>query len=175
MGYKSKLKGITEYKKGKLPAIWEYVCHYVISCLSRRTGGMDNMGKPLLDIVWSIFIGNAMNYGNILWDDFLQYVSIGSPKEGIMEITSTKYWYMCLIDLQKDAQLKVGYNTNLFSYRDLKRFNPSKDQSLFGHIRLLLMHILESIRLTDFQVDDHIEATSGLAPYRNPSQKGSNP
>lgn len=45
MGYQAKIKGIAEFEKGKLPVVWQYVCHYVIRCLSGKTGGTDNMGK----------------------------------------------------------------------------------------------------------------------------------
>lgn len=57
MGYQSKLKGVAELKKAKLLAVWQYIFHYVIRCLSGRTGGTDNMGQPLLYIVWIIFTG----------------------------------------------------------------------------------------------------------------------
>lgn len=66
IGYQAKLKGITKFKKGKLPTVWQYVFHYIIRCLSGRTGGTDNTGNPLLDIVWSIFTENPVNYGNFL-------------------------------------------------------------------------------------------------------------
>ena len=45
------------------------------------------MGIKLLEIIWSIYIGNAVNYGIILWDDFLQYISKDAPKEGLKELT----------------------------------------------------------------------------------------
>ena len=127
MDYQSKLKGVEEFKKSKLPAVWQFVCHFVIRCLSGRTGGTDNMGKQLLDIVWSVYTGNAVNYGQIIWDDFLQYISKDAPKEGMIELTFARFWSLCLVDLHKDAKLSMGSDTNLFSACDLKMYNPSKD------------------------------------------------
>lgn len=46
-----------------------------------------NMGKHLLDIVWSIFTGKLVNYEQILWEDYLQYFCKGAQKEGMAELT----------------------------------------------------------------------------------------
>lgn len=113
MGYQGKLKGVAIFKKGKLLVVWQYVFHYVIRCLSGRTGGIDNMGIPLLEIVWSIFTGNPVNYGNNLWEDFLQYISKGNPKERMLELTSARFWSLCLVDLHKDANLSLGNDTKI--------------------------------------------------------------
>lgn len=91
MGYMAKLKGIGELKKSKLPVVWKFVCHFVIRFLSDRTGGIDNMVKQLLDIVWSIDTGNAVNYGQIIGDDFLQYISKDAPKEGMTKLTFARF------------------------------------------------------------------------------------
>ena len=45
------------------------------------------MGLKLLEIVWSIFTGNAVNDGQILLDDFLQYVPKENPREEPTELT----------------------------------------------------------------------------------------
>ena len=71
MGYQKKLKGIGEFKNNQLPAVWQFVCHFVICSLSGRTRGTDNMGLKLLELVWSIFTGHDVNYGQILWDDLM--------------------------------------------------------------------------------------------------------
>lgn len=164
MGSQAKLKGVIKFKKGKLPAVWQYVYHYVIRCLSGRTGGTNIMGKPLLDLVWSIFTGNPVNYGHILWEDFLQYVSKGAPKEGMNELTSARFWSLCLVDLHKDANFSLGNDTNLFSARDLKRYIPSKYQSIFSPIRHISSHILQSVGLTTLLVANHIVDTSSISP-----------
>ena len=80
MGYQKKLKSIGEFKTNQLPTVWQYVCHFVIWSLSGRTGGIDNMWLHLLEILWSIFIGNAVNYGQILWDHFLWYLPKENPR-----------------------------------------------------------------------------------------------
>lgn len=167
MGYQVKLKGVGDFKKSKMSTVWQFVCHYIIRSLSGRTGGTDNMGKQLQDTVWSIFTGNGFNYGQINWDDFLQYISKDAPKEGIIELTFARFWSLCIHDLHKDDQLKMGNHTNLFTARDLKRYNLSKDQSVFDPIRRLPMYIFESIRLTSIEVAGHIMATSDISPYQS--------
>jgi len=51
MGYQKPIRGVGEFKKNQLPAVWQFVCHFVIRCLSGRTGGIDNMGLKLLELV----------------------------------------------------------------------------------------------------------------------------
>ena len=83
------------------------------------------------------------------------------------KLTFARFWSLCLVDHHKDANLKLGNDTNLFSARDLKRYNPSKDQSIFGPILRLPMYILESIGLTNIEVADHILAISDIARYHS--------
>ena len=63
MGYHKKLKGIGEFKKNQLPVMWQFVFHFVIRNVSKRTGGTDNMGIKLLEIVWRFYTRNMVNYG----------------------------------------------------------------------------------------------------------------
>lgn len=69
------------------------------------------------------------------------------------------------MDLHKDSNISLVNNTYLFYARDLKRYNPFKDQTIFDPIHRLPMYILESIGLTNLEVVDHIMATSVLVSY----------
>ena len=91
MGYQKKLRGIGEFKKNQLPAVWQFVCHFIIRSFSCRTGGTKNMGIKLLELVRSIFTGNPVNYGQILRDDFLQYIPKESPKEDATVLTFARF------------------------------------------------------------------------------------
>lgn len=73
IGYQEKLKGVLYSKKRKLPAVWQLTCHYIIQCIFGLTGGTVAMGKQLLYMFWSIFINEPVDYGAILWDDFITY------------------------------------------------------------------------------------------------------
>ena len=66
MGYQKKLEYIGEFKKNQMPAVWQFVCHFIIRSLSGKTVGTDNMGLKLLELVWSIFTRNDVNYCKIL-------------------------------------------------------------------------------------------------------------
>ena len=59
----------------------------------------------------------------------------------------------------------MGNDINFFITRDLKRYTPSKDQSIFGPIIRLPIHILTKVGLDIQIVIDHIEATEGIDPY----------
>ena len=127
MGYQKKTKGIGEFKKNKLPAVWQFVCHFVIRNLSGRTGGTDSMGLKLLELVWSIFTSHDIIYGQILWDDFLQDIPKASPRENPTELTFAMFWSLCSSDLHTDARISMGNDINLFVTKDLKRYNSSSD------------------------------------------------
>lgn len=91
MVYQSKLKGIADFKKEKLMVVWKFVCHYLIRCLSGRTSDTNSMGKQFLDLILSIFTAEPMDFGSILWDDFLTYVGRNEPRTGLTEVTSARF------------------------------------------------------------------------------------
>ena len=59
----------------------------------------------------------------------------------------------------------MGSDINFFVTKDLKRYTPSSDQTIFGPIRRLPTHILSLLGLETADVSDHIEATEGIIPY----------
>ena len=117
------------------------------------------MGLKLLELVWSIFTGHDANYGQILWDDFLQYIPKETLRETPTELTFARFWSLCISDLHRDAKLSMGSDINFFVTRDLKRYPPSKDQYVFEPLRRFPIHILTTIGLKTKEVSDHIEAT----------------
>ena len=56
------------------------------------------MGLKLLELVWSIFTDNSINYEQILWDDFLQYIPKESPRQNPIELTFARFWSLCISD-----------------------------------------------------------------------------
>ena len=125
------------------------------------------MGIKVKELVWSIFTANPVNYGQILWYDFLQYIPKESPRKVATQLTCARFWSLCILDLHKQAMLDMGDDSSLFVTRDLKRYIASKDQSMFGPLRRLPGHILESIGLNTLEVTNHIEATDGIDPYHS--------
>lgn len=71
------------------------------------------------------------------------------------------------MDLHKEANLSLGNHIKIFSARELKRYNLSKDHSVFGPIHHLPMYILESIGLATIELANHIMATSDISPYHS--------
>lgn len=65
MGYQKKLKGVAEFKRNQLPSVWQFVCHYVIRCLSGRTGCTNNMG-----IFWRSFGVSSWEMQSIMVKSF---------------------------------------------------------------------------------------------------------
>ncbi|KAL7589609.1 hypothetical protein Lser_V15G41252 [Lactuca serriola] len=165
MGYQKKVKGIGEFKKNQLPAVWQFVCHFIIRSLSGRTGGTYNMGLNPLELVWSIFTGHDVNYGQILWDDFLQYIPKESPRQNPSELNFAQLWPLFISDLHANAKIDMGDDINFFVTKDLKRYNPSSDQTIFGPICRLPVHILSTLGIETPDVSYHVEATEGIEPY----------
>lgn len=130
MRYRKRLKGVADFKKGKLPTVWQFVCHYLICCLSGRTGGTGAMGKQLLDLLWSIFTGEAVNSETILWDDFIQYIRRKTPREGLTKVTSARFWSQCIRNLHNEAHVSISNDINHVACRDLKRYTLIKDQPI---------------------------------------------
>ena len=123
------------------------------------------MGLQLLVLVWSTFTGHDVNYGQILWDEFLQYIPKATPRANSTELTFARFWSLCISDLQRDAKISMGSDIHFFETRDLKRYPPSKDQFVFGPLRRLPIHILTIVGLEKKEVTDHIEATEGIDSY----------
>ena len=105
------------------------------------------MGLKLLELVWSIFIGHGVNYGHILWDDFLQYIPKQSLRQNPTELTFARFWSLCISDLHANVGIDMAGDINFFVTKDLKRYNPSSDQTIFDPIRRLPTHILSTLGL----------------------------
>lgn len=133
------------------------------------------MGLKQFELVWSIFTGNALNFGKILWDDFLQYISKENPREDPTELTCERFRSIYISDLHKDAKLSMGDEINLFFTRDLKIYTTSKDQSIFKPLRRLPTHILQTIGTETQEVNEPLEATDGIDPYHSSSPHSSQP
>lgn len=99
------------------------------------------MGIKLLELIWSIYTGNAMNSCQILWDDFFQYMPKEAPRVDAIELRFGRFWSLYILDFLKEAKLDIGKDTNLFSTCDLKRYTASKDQTIFGSLRCFPMYI----------------------------------
>ena len=68
-------------------------------------------------------MGNAVTYGQILWDNFFQYIPKKSPREDGNELTFALFWLLCILNLHKDSKLDMGDDTTLFATCDLKRYS----------------------------------------------------
>lgn len=163
----SKLKGVSDFKKSKLPDVLEFVCYYLIRCFSSRTGGTDAMGKQFLDLLWSILTYKTVDFGSILWDDLLSYVGRNQPRQGLTDVTSARFWSLCIKDLHSTTNISLGAYINFFVCRKHKRYSLPKDQTIFGPIRQLPLHILTKVGLITKLVSGLMEATNDVPPYRS--------
>ena len=108
-----------------------------------------------------------MDLGSILWDDFLTYVGRKERRQGLTEVTSSRFWCQCIKDLHAAANISLGVDINFFVYRELKKYSLHKDQSVFCQIRQLRLDILNEVGLMTQLVSDHMEATNDVPPYRS--------
>lgn len=74
MGYAYKLVKLYQLSKGNISPLWKCLIHYMIKCLTGTTGGTDQLSKRLLELLWSLFTGNEIDYAEIIFEDFLSYI-----------------------------------------------------------------------------------------------------
>lgn len=86
-------------------------------------------------MLWSIFNGELVDYRTILWDDFITYVGRDSPRQGLTEVTFSRFLSLCIKDSHDKAKLILGEDINFFIYKELKRYYLPKDQSMSSTIR----------------------------------------
>ena len=73
IGYEDSPPNMGDIKKAKFPTPWHMVVHFVLQCLSGKTGGKDAIVNDLLRLLWGIYYNKNLDFGGILWNNFKQY------------------------------------------------------------------------------------------------------
>ena len=91
IGYEDSPPNMGDLEKAKFPAPWHMALHFVLRCLSGKTGGTDAIVKDLLKLLWGVYYDRNIDFGTILWNDFKQYVLAKKT-----EIPSARFWSVVL-------------------------------------------------------------------------------
>ena len=102
IGYEDSPPDLGDLKKVKFPAPWHMAVHYVLRCLSGKTGGTDAIVKDLLRLLWGVYYNRNIDFGGILGNDFKQYVLAKKT-----EVPSARFWAVILNKLYADKQAIV--------------------------------------------------------------------
>lgn len=167
MSYQSKLKEVFDFKKVKTSRCVAIRVSLSYSMPFRKNRQHRHHGKAILDLLWSIFTGEPVDFGSILWDDLLSYVGRNQPRQGLTDVTSARFWSLCIKDLHSTTNISLGAYINFFVCRKHKRYSLPKDQTIFGPIRQLPLHILTKVGLITKLVSGLMEATNDVPPYRS--------
>ena len=68
IGYEDSPPNMGDIKKAKFPAPWHMAVHFVLQCLSGKTGGTNAIVKDLLKLLWGIYNNRNIDFGGILWN-----------------------------------------------------------------------------------------------------------
>ena len=116
IGYEDTPPNMGDLKKAKFPAPWHMVVHYVLRCLSEKTGGTDTIVKDLLRLLWGVYRNKNIDFVGILWNDFKQFVLAKKT-----EVPSARFWSVILNKIYADhptiapAEDDVMYKAPLLS------------------------------------------------------------
>ena len=91
IGYEDNPAPLGDLKKAKFLAPWHMAVHFVLRCLSGKTGGTDAIHKNLLRLLWGVYYNMNIDVGDILWSDFKQYVLAKKA-----EVPSARFWAVLL-------------------------------------------------------------------------------
>ena len=99
IGYEDSPPSLGDLKKAKFLAPWHMAVHFVLRCLSGKTGGTDVIVKDLLRLLWGVYCEKNIDFGGILWNDFRQYVVAKKT-----EVPSARFWSVILNKIYADHQ-----------------------------------------------------------------------
>ena len=97
IGYEDSSPNMGDIKKAKFPAPWHMAVHFVLRCLSGKTGRTNAIVKDLLKLLWGIYYNRNIDFGGILWNDFKQYVL-----EKKTEVPFARFWSVVLKVIYKE-------------------------------------------------------------------------
>ena len=74
IGYDESPPNMVDIKNARFPAPWHMSVHFMLRCLSGKTGGTDAIVNDLLILLCGVYYNRNIDFETILWNDFKQYV-----------------------------------------------------------------------------------------------------
>lgn len=89
MGYKEVLTVVSKFKKPNLPLMWNGLFTLLFKCFSERVTGSDCASKLFMTIMYGIYLGVNLDYGSMLWAQFVQNTLSNTRHD---EISCARFW-----------------------------------------------------------------------------------
>ncbi|KAI3517338.1 hypothetical protein L1887_16552 [Cichorium endivia] len=154
MGYlPPRLETTPSFKKTKLPAMWQFLVHLFVRCLSGKTGGTDTINRPFLVLLFGIYTGKEVDFGTTIWNDFASYVF---PKK--KEIPCARFWALALRWMYTKLKVPLPEGEKMFIPRIISRYSIP-DQSDFREVANLPEAMLQYIDENSEVLITHTEET----------------
>lgn len=154
MGYlPPRLETTPSFKKTKLPAMWQFLVHLFVRCLSGKTGGTDTINRPFLVLLFGIYTGKEVDFGTTIWNDFSSYVF---PKK--KEIPCARFWALALRLMYTKLKVPLPEGEKMFIPRIISRYSIP-DQSDFREAASLPEAMLQYIDENSEVLIIHTEET----------------
>ena len=157
-GYEDSPPPLGDLKKAKFPAPWHMAVHFVLRCLSGKTGGTDAIHKNILRLLWGVYYNRNINFEDILWSDFKQYVLAKKT-----EVPSARFWAVLLNKIYAThSGIVPEDNEPLFKPTRTTKFstNPNCPPSK----RRLPLHLLTEVGTHRSVVRNYHRAHTDLLP-----------
>ena len=118
IGHEDSPPNMGDIKKAKFPAPWHMGVHFVLRCLSGKTGGTDAIVKDLLRLLWGVYYDRNIDFGGILWNDFKQYVLAKKTKVHLARFWSVVFKIVyskhpTILPADDDVMFRSKHPTNL--------------------------------------------------------------
>ncbi|KAL4564655.1 hypothetical protein LXL04_028723 [Taraxacum kok-saghyz] len=147
-----------DLKKAKFPVPWHMAVHFVLRCLSMKTGGTNAIVKDLLLLLWGVYFNKNKDFGGILWNDFRQYVIAKKA-----EVPSARFWSVILNKLYANHPTIAPEDDDvMFKPQILSKLstNPKCPPS----IRRLPRHLLRLVGMKRKVVKEYLFTSANLLP-----------
>lgn len=139
IGHNAPLETTSNFKKSKLPVTWNFLVYLIIRCLTRKTGGTNQLNIAWLQIFLGIVTGRPIDYATCICNDFKEY--IGTKK---MKIHHARFWVVCLESFYNASKIPFDESLEIFETRQTKRFSLP-DQVDFRATKCLPTTLLDLI------------------------------
>ncbi|KAL4575113.1 hypothetical protein LXL04_021954 [Taraxacum kok-saghyz] len=156
----------SNFRKGELPAMWRFLMHFLLRCLTGKTGGTDTVNRSFLVLLFGIYTGKEVDIGTFLWKDFVSHVF---PKK--KEIPCARFWALALQMMYENAkvEVKLPQGEKMFTPRPISRYTIS-DQFDFRKVGHLPEAMLQYIDENSEVLIKHKKETGSPEELKNPTQ-----
>ena len=93
MGYQPPLTKISDFKKSRLPRLWNFLFGIFLRCLNGRTIGLDKGRMEVYAMVAGLYYDLEADYSTQLWKEFQKGIE---QTNVVLGISCARYWSLIL-------------------------------------------------------------------------------